>query len=131
MAVNVGKNIDIFKSRVSFLPIWDWGFVTISEKSKLFYQFIVLNTTKRTTVDGLSVCSDKILSLLNTMFSFGNNQICYYMYIKINLAVQKCPWCRVGACECDCDKCGVTGCHECVSSCNDEHYNLCNDCAEE
>ena len=38
MAVNVGKNIDIFKSRVSFLPIWDWGFVTIYEKSKLFYQ---------------------------------------------------------------------------------------------
>ena len=50
-------------------------------------------------------------------------------YIEINLAVQKCPWCKVGACECDCDKCELTGCYECVSSCNNPKcYNLCPDC---
>jgi len=52
-------------------------------------------------------------------------------YIEINLAVQKCPWCKVGACECDCDKCKITGCYECVSNSKDGNMNLCDDCAEE
>ena len=52
-------------------------------------------------------------------------------YIEINLAVQKCPWCKVGACECDCDKCKITGCFECVIRNNDGNMNLCDDCEED
>ena len=52
-------------------------------------------------------------------------------YIEINLAVQKCRWCKVGACECDCDKCEITGCYECVSGSKDGYMNLCDDCAAE
>ena len=53
------------------------------------------------------------------------------MYIEINLAYHKCPWCKVGACECDCDKCEITGCYECVSGSKDGYMNLCDDCEED
>ena len=51
--------------------------------------------------------------------------------IRINLAVHKCPWCKEGACECDCDNCHITGCFECVGGGygKEEDLNLCKDCA--
>ena len=51
--------------------------------------------------------------------------------IRINLAVHKCPWCKEGACECDCDNCYITGCFECVGGGygKEEDLNLCKDCA--
>ena len=44
-----------------------------------------------------------------------------------------CGWCSVGNRECDCDKCGVTGCFECVSGYHglNETLNLCPECEEE
>jgi hypothetical protein len=44
---------------------------------------------------------------------------------------QVCPLCSVGNCECDCSKCGVTGCFECVTGGHglNEELNLCPECA--
>ena len=43
---------------------------------------------------------------------------------------QVCPLCSVGNCECDCSKCGVTGCFECVTGGHglNEELNLCPEC---
>ena len=42
----------------------------------------------------------------------------------------ECPLCNIGKCECDCDKCGVTGCYECVTGGHGtgEDMNICNEC---
>ena len=41
-----------------------------------------------------------------------------------------CPLCNIGKCEYDCDKCGVTGCYECVTGGHGtgEDMNICNEC---
>ena len=42
-----------------------------------------------------------------------------------------CPLCNIiRKCECDCDKCGVTGCYECVTGGHGtgEDMNICNEC---
>ena len=43
---------------------------------------------------------------------------------------QVCPLCSVGNCECDCSKCGVTGCFVCVTGGHglNEELNLCPEC---
>jgi len=48
------------------------------------------------------------------------------------LAVHKCSWCLVGACECDCDNCHITGCFKCVGGGygKEKDLNLCNECAD-
>ena len=45
---------------------------------------------------------------------------------------KNCPLCKVGNRDCDCDKCGLYGCYECVSGYNDGDYpNLCSKCENE
>tara|TARA_R110002126_G_scaffold4985_4_gene26152 strand:- start:10368 stop:10697 length:330 start_codon:yes stop_codon:yes gene_type:complete len=43
-----------------------------------------------------------------------------------------CAICSINTANCDCDKCGVWGCYDCVANKNDE-YNICDkcDCEEE
>ena len=45
---------------------------------------------------------------------------------------EPCSLCKIGNRECDCDKCGVWGCYECVSGGwgKDEDLNLCLTCEE-
>ena len=43
----------------------------------------------------------------------------------------ECPLCNIiRKCECDCDKCGVTGCYECVTGGHGtgENLNICDEC---
>jgi len=56
-----------------------------------------------------------------------------FEWLKTNLEITPCPLCEVGKRECDCDKCGVWGCYECVSGGHgkDEDLNLCPRCEEE
>jgi len=44
---------------------------------------------------------------------------------------EKCPSCKVGKRECDCDKCGFYGCYECVCYQNKDYKNLCGKCDDE
>ena len=45
----------------------------------------------------------------------------------------QCPLCKIGNQECDCDKCGVWGCYECVSGGwgKDKDLNLCVGCEDD
>ena len=44
-----------------------------------------------------------------------------------NVEDDACPFCEVGPRVCDCDKCKITGCYECVSG-YDGDINLCDEC---
>ena len=41
-----------------------------------------------------------------------------------------CPLCKIGQCEYECDKCGITACNECVTGGHGtgEDMNICNEC---
>jgi hypothetical protein len=45
---------------------------------------------------------------------------------------KKCEICSVLSASCDCDKCGIHGCYDCVvgATSNDEDINLCDKCYE-
>ena len=54
-------------------------------------------------------------------------------YKDVEQAEQKCPLCKVGERDCDCDKCGLYGCYECVRRVrvDGDYPNLCSKCQNE